>query len=140
MRKIVLLGFCFMVCTAGILSAQDQNGSPDSTSTKETASSSAPNLHPARIRVGGAVMAQKLVHQVLPDYPGAAKKKHLAGSVLLRVVVSRDGSVETVDFISGLDELKDASMRAVKKWRYRPTLLNGQPVEVETKVEVVFSL
>jgi TonB family protein len=101
-----------------------------------------PPLHnvPTRIRVGGTVQAAKLVHQVLPVYPIYAKDGHISGTVLLHVIVARDGSVQTVEYVSGQDELKRSAMDAVKQWRYTPTTLNGQPVEVDTTIVVIYSL
>ncbi len=58
----------------------------------------------------------------------------------MHVVIAQDGSVQRVDYISGQKELKVAAMDAVMEWTYKPTLLNGQPVEVDTTVKVVFSL
>jgi TonB family protein len=101
-----------------------------------------PPLHnfPARIRVGGAVQARSLVHQVLPRYPQDAKHEHISGIVVLHVIIARDGSVLTAEVVSGPDALARSAADAVKQWRYKPTLLNGQPVEVDTTVQVVFSI
>jgi TonB family protein len=95
---------------------------------------------PSRIKVGGKVQAAMLVHQVLPIYPIYAKDEHISGTVLLHVIIARDGSIQTVEFVSGPDEMKKSAIDAVKQWRYRPTTLNGQPIEVDTTVQVVYSL
>jgi periplasmic protein TonB len=60
--------------------------------------------------------------------------------VLLHVLLSREGYVERIDFVSGPPELRDASMNAVRQWKYQPTLLNGDPVEVDTMISVQFNL
>jgi len=121
-------------------SAASQAGLPDAVDGKGPAPPPPPQNIPTRIRVGGNVQAASLVHQVYPVYPTYAKSQHITGTVVLHVIVARDGSVQTVEFVSGPDELKNSAMDAVKQWRYRPTLLNGQPVEVDTTVQVIFSI
>lgn len=93
-----------------------------------------------RIRIGGNVQARNLVHQVFPIYPQDAKYEHITGTVVLHVIVARDGSVQTVEVVSGPDALVRSAVDAVKQWRYKPILLNGQPVEVDTTVQVIFSI
>jgi periplasmic protein TonB len=95
---------------------------------------------PGRIRVGGAVQAASLVRKVTPDYPPIAKTAHVQGTVVLRAIIAKDGSVEQLQFVSGPPLLMASAMTAVKEWKYKPTMLNGQPVEVDTTVQVVFSL
>lgn len=95
---------------------------------------------PQRLRVGGNVMTAKLIHRVMPVYPETAKEAQLAGTVVLHVIVGKDGSVQQVTVISGPHLLIDAATDAVKQWQYEPTLLNGSPVEVDTTVSVIFDL
>ena len=97
---------------------------------------------PKRIRVGGNVQAAKLVQKVRPLYPITAKQDHVEGTVLLRAVVGLDGAVVTVEPLNRAVDarLTEAAMTAVRLWRYSPTLLNGQPVEIVTVVEVNFTL
>jgi periplasmic protein TonB len=99
-----------------------------------------PAATPDRIKVGGAVQSASLVKQVAPLYPGVAKAAHVSGTVTLRAIISKDGSIEKLEYVSGPPLLMASAMSAVKEWRYRPTMLNGQPVEVDTTVQVVFSL
>jgi len=99
-----------------------------------------PAAAPARIKVGGAVQAASLVKQVTPDYPSIAKTAHVSGTVTLHAIISKDGSIESLQFVSGPALLMASAMSAVKEWKYKPTMLNGQPVEVDTTVQVVFSL
>ncbi len=99
-----------------------------------------PHNAPSRIRVGGAAQARSLVHQVQPTYPMYAKMQYITGTVVLHVILARDGSVQTVEVVSGPDDLVRSAVDAVKQWRYKPTLLNGQPVEVDTTVQVIFSM
>jgi TonB family protein len=101
---------------------------------------SAQKPKPKRIRVGGAVASANLVHQVAPVYPKDAKKNHITGTVLLHATIGHDGTVETLEYVSGPPELKPSAMEAVKQWRYKPTLLNGEPVEVDTTISVIYTL
>jgi protein TonB len=99
-----------------------------------------PAAAPARIKVGGDVQAASLLKQVTPAYPNIAKTAHVAGTVTLHAIISRDGSIEKLEYVSGPALLMASAMTAVREWKYKPTMLNGQPVEVDTTVQVVFSL
>jgi protein TonB len=99
-----------------------------------------PAATPDRIRVGGAVQSASLLKQVSPDYPGIAKAARVSGTVTLHAIISKDGSIERLEYVSGPPLLMASAISAVKEWKYRPTMLNGQPVEVDTTVQVVFSL
>ena len=98
------------------------------------------NGAPQRIRVGGNVQQANLIQKVAPAYPTQAKIDHVQGKVQFAVLIGKDGHVQNVDLISGEPVLADAAKPAVEKWVYRPTLLNGQPVEVVTQVDVNFTL
>jgi TonB family protein len=93
-----------------------------------------------RIRVGGTVMSAKLVHQVRPSYPDEAKRAGIQGTVRLRVMIGKDGKVRNITLLSGNPVLVKAAMKAVSKWRYQPSLLDGKPVEVLTEIDVNFVL
>jgi len=95
---------------------------------------------PTRIRVGGNVAAAKLLHQVQPVYPQIAKTAHVSGTVVLHAIIAKDGSIQELQYVSGPALLMRAAMDAVHEWRYQPTQLNGEPVEVDTTIQVVFSL
>jgi TonB family protein len=95
---------------------------------------------PLRIRQGGNVTAAILVHKVPPTYPEKALAAHLEGSVVLHVIVGTDGTVKQVEPVSGDPTLAEAAVDAVKQWTYKPTLLNGSPVEVDSTVTVDFHL
>lgn len=86
------------------------------------------------------MMQGNLIDRVQPLYPAIAKAAHIQGAVVLIAVISRDGTIQNLQVISGHPMLVKAAMEAVKQWRYRPYVLNGQPVEVETQVTVNFVL
>ena len=91
---------------------------------------------PSRIRLNGKVMEARALKQPLPDYPAEECSEKRSGLVALEVVIARDGKVKSVTPASGEKPFYASARRAVEKWVYKPTLINGQAVEVETKVEV----
>ncbi len=93
-----------------------------------------------RIRVSGEVAAAKLTHQETPEYPPLAKTAHIQGIVRMEVVIDKDGTVEDIKVLSGHPLLIESALEAVSRWRYKPTYLNGKPVEVMTQVEISFQL
>jgi len=99
-----------------------------------------PKATPSRIRVGGNVQAAALIRQVTPVYPPIAKTAHISGTVVLHAIIAKDGTIEQLEYVSGPQMLMKNAMDAVKQWRYKPTMLNGEPVEVDTTISVVFTL
>jgi len=95
---------------------------------------------PMRIKMSGNVQVARLVNKVPPVYPPRAKQDHLEGTVALSVVIGTDGTVGEISPISGPPALVPSAIDAVKQWRYQPTFLNGNPVEVATRVDILFSL
>jgi protein TonB len=93
-----------------------------------------------QITVKGDEMKKKLVHKVTPRYPPEARHARIAGTVVLRVLIGIDGSVEHVEYVSGPKQLVQATIDGVRQYEYKPTTENGQPVEVDTTVETVFSI
>jgi TonB family protein len=102
------------------------------------------NFPPRRIRVGGNIQATKLIYQIKPVYPETLQQQGIEGTVLLRAIIAKDGSLygPSIIVINTLanPELAKAAIDAVKQWRYEPTLLNGKPVEVATTVTVHYKL
>jgi periplasmic protein TonB len=86
------------------------------------------------------MMEGNLVHRVQPDYPALARQVRVQGQVVLRAMISREGLIENLQVLSGHPMLIPAAVGAVRQWRYRPYVLNGEPVEVETQVTVNFVL
>lgn len=105
-----------------------------------TGSNLPPPPRPQRIRVGGNVQAAQVLRQVQPVYPQIAKTAHIQGTVILHAIIAKDGTVQELQYVSGPPLLMRSAMDAVKQWRYRPTLLNGEPVEVDTTISVIFTL
>ena len=95
---------------------------------------------PKRIRVPARVVEANLIHDVAPTYPPEAGRARIEGAVVLLAVIGKDGSVQDVRVESGLPILAQAAIDAVKKWRYRPYLLNGEPVEVDSRITINFTL
>ena len=95
---------------------------------------------PQRVRVSQNVAVKLLVKRVNPEYSKELRKQRVQGLVTLSVRISKDGDVIEAKLISGRPALAQAAIDAVKQWRYKPYLLNGQPVEVETQVQVNFTL
>jgi len=95
---------------------------------------------PGVIRVGGNVQQARLIHRPNPKYPIEARYAGIKGTVRLLAIVGKDGVVQDLQLISGHCWLAKASIAAVSQWRYKPTLLNGEPVEVQTTIDVVFTL
>jgi periplasmic protein TonB len=93
-----------------------------------------------RIRVGGQVEAARTIFAPKPEYPPLAKMARIQGEVRLDAVISKDGTIENLKVISGHPLLVQAAMAAVQRWRYQPTLLNGEAVEVATEIDVNFTL
>ena len=114
--------------------AQDPSTKPDNASqTAPTAQAQQPH----RIRVKEDAQKAKLVHTVSPLYPPITDKR-VDGSVVLHVVIGKNGAVNSARYVSGPTNLMNSAVKAVLQWRYEPTLVNGVAVEVDTMVSVVF--
>jgi len=96
-----------------------------------------PTARPPRI---SHMMEGNLIYRAQPIYPPLARSARIQGQVFLRAIISRTGTIENLQAISGHPMLIPAALDAVRQWRYRPYVLNGEPVEVETQVTVNFSL
>jgi periplasmic protein TonB len=95
---------------------------------------------PTRIRVGGQVESAKLIFHPTPEYPPLAKMARIQGVVRLEAIISKDGTIQDLKVISGHPLLVRSALDAVQRWRYQPTLLNGEAVEVATEIDVNFTL
>ncbi len=99
-----------------------------------------PKETPKRIRVGGQVQQAKLINRVQPMYPPLAKQARIQGTVRLQAVIAKDGTIQELQVLQGHPLLVQAALDAVRQWRYQPTMLNGEPVEVVTTIDVIFTL
>ncbi len=105
-----------------------------------SAESERPNLPGSPVPVSSGLARGLLVHQVAPGYPPDARRAHIEGVVLLRAIINKEGGIEDLKLISGPQELAAAAIGAVQQWRYRPYLLKGEPVKVDTQIQVHFQL
>jgi protein TonB len=95
---------------------------------------------PQQIRVGGNVQAARLVNQPKPQYPPLARQARIQGVVRFNAVIGKDGTIQNLTLVSGHPLLVPSATEAVRQWRYQPTLLNNEPVEVLTTIDVNFTL
>src|SRR5229473_1774865 len=92
------------------------------------------------LKVGGNVQAARIVNRVQPVYPPLARQTRISGTVRLHAIIGKDGTIQQLEVMNGHPLLQQAALDAVRQWRYQPTLLNGEPVEVDTTIDVIFSL
>jgi TonB family protein len=102
--------------------------------------SAGPGEAPKRLRVASTLTSANLVQKVTPVYPPEAKANRIQGIVRFTVMIGKDGTVQSVTLVNGHPLLAQAAKDAVLQWVYKPTLLNGDPVEVMTQVDVNFTL
>ena len=95
---------------------------------------------PQRVRVSQGVAVGLCIRKVQPNYPPLARQARIQGQVVLHAEISKEGTIQNLQLVSGHAMLAPAAIEAVKQWRYKPYLLNGEPVAVETEVIVNFSL
>jgi protein TonB len=95
---------------------------------------------PKKITVSSGVEASKITDQVQPVYPPIAKAARIQGTVVLAATIGKSGSIQDLKVVSGPAMLQQAALDAVRRWRYRPTVLDGVPVDVDTTISVVFTL
>ena len=93
---------------------------------------------PKRVRVSEGVMRTLLVKKVQPNYPEEARKKHIQGIVVMKAIISHEGDVQELTVVSGDPLLVPAALEAAKQWKCKPYLLQGQPVEIETQIMMIF--
>ena len=109
--------------------AQPERGAPVTPKPKTTS-----------IRVSNGVQSAKLLQQPKPVYPALARSARISGTVRLQAIIGRDGTIRNLQLVGGPPLLIAAALEAVSRWTYKPTLLNAEPVEVFTEIEVNFTL
>jgi TonB family protein len=142
-RARVLIFGMLTIMFATAAHSQDQSAPSDAKPAAPNASPAASDAKaptPKPLHVAGNVMAAKVTHQIQPVYPPVAKTAHIEGTVVLHVMIGKDGVPQEVSLVSGPPLLTRSAMDAVRKWRYEPTLLNDEAVVVDTTVSVVFKL
>ena len=92
------------------------------------------------LKLSEPVVAAQLISRIEPRYPPLARQLRLSGTVVLHAIIGRDGNINGLQVVSGSPYFVQAALEAVRQWRYRPTLLDGEPVEVETTITVIFNL
>ena len=109
---------------------------------RSTAATAArPVVHPAGpTHISLGVAAGLLIQRTIPIYPPIARAARVEGTVALQAIISKSGTIENLRAVSGHPMLQQAAIQAVQQWRYRPYMLDGEPVEVETTINVIFSL
>lgn len=127
-----------VLAATAAFSQDTQKEPPPQSSASDSSQSNAPEPRP--VRVPGNVASAMLIHQVTPVYPPAAKEQHIEGTLLLHAIIGKDGTLQNLTYVSGPPILMSSAMDAVKQWQYKPTLLNGEPVEVDTTISVVYTL
>ena len=109
-------------------------------SMNSTPKPAVPPPTPAIPEQGDRVVSSSLLYRVEPMYPPEAVQKHIEGTVKLRAVIGRDGKVMGLGLVSGPQLLVPAAMKAAREWRFIPALLNGEPVESQTEINIEFHL
>jgi len=95
---------------------------------------------PKKVNISAGVAVGMLIQKTMPVYPPIAKAARVQGTVILQALISKQGTIENLKVVSGPAMLQEAALDAVRQWRYKPYLLNNEPVEVETTVNVIFTL
>jgi len=95
---------------------------------------------PKKVNISAGVAVGMLLQKTQPIYPPIAKAARVQGTVVLQATISKSGTIENLKVVSGPAMLQSAALDAVRTWRYRPYLLNNEPVEVDTTINVIFTL
>lgn len=136
LRRFAAVAACLALGAATCASALALRMQVNSTE----ASGNHPTAHPAKVNVSPEIMQNQIIYKVIPKYPVEAKKARIQGKVVLNAVIGKDGSVTDLKVDSGPKELRQSSLDAVKQWKYKPYLLNGQPVAVKTTINITYTL
>jgi TonB family protein len=136
-RRVVALAACaaLALATCGSALALGMHANAASDGSDSNAAKA-----PKQLTVSSEKMSHNLLNKVVPVYPPAAKKAKIQGKVVLDAVIGTDGNVENLRVISGPPELQQSALDAVRQWTYKPYLLNGDPVEVETTINIIYNL
>ena len=141
-RPLAVLGCValILIVSGGLRAGHCQEPSSQPPASADSGTPQPNQQVPQRIRASAGVTSGLVIKKVSPKYPNKARKQHIQGTVVLMATISKDGNITDLKMVSGHPMLVDAAITAVKKWKYRPYLLQGHPVEVETQVLVNFTL
>jgi TonB family protein len=129
-----------LVLSVSLLALASSKARPQSTTgSPNTDLPPEPPTRPTRVTINGNTMAARVLAIVPPAYPKALQDAHVSGTVILRVVIAKDGSVKELTPLSGPQQLWHSAMDAVKQWKYQPTVVEGTPVEVSTTINIDFT-
>jgi len=136
LRRISILVACiaFGLATCGSALALSMNVIPSTSSAASSSKKAVP------LTVSPGIMAGNRIGGADPKYPAEAKKDRVQGTVILDAIIGKDGTIHKLTVVSGPKELRKSAADAVRTWKYKPYLLNGNPVEVETRINVVYTL
>ncbi|HTJ29231.1 MAG TPA: M56 family metallopeptidase [Acidobacteriaceae bacterium] len=140
LRRFVTIALCALSATAICASALAWRAEINPQATSETNPDAAKSKHVKHVLISSSVAQGNLVTKTNPVYPKEAKENRIEGAVILQAVIGKDGAIKELRVKDGPKELQKSALDAVRQWKYRPYLLNGDPVEVETTINVVYSL
>ena len=139
MRVLSAVLALLLICTVvSVGQAGTETQQPSSAAPQAPPSDQKPAAQ--RVRVSQGVAQGLLIHKVSPVYPRKARDNGIQGTVVLKALIGKDGLIKDLTVVSGPQDLASAAIGAVQQWQYRPYLLMGQPVEVETNITVNFTL
>jgi TonB family protein len=142
-RRLFLSVFMLCVCTS-IYAQEQKDEPPQPAAVAPQPPPNQPSLpaveSPQQIRVEEGVTRGSIIKKVQPKYPKDARKNRVQGTVVLQARISKTGDVADLRVISGDELLVPAAIKAVEQWKYRPYLLKGQPIEVQTRITLNFTL
>jgi TonB family protein len=134
-RGLSALVWLSTLCLSATMSAQESKSESPPAQQQQSE-----QQRPKRVRVSEGVAKALLIKKVEPEYPQEARDQRIQGAVVLQIEISEAGDVKDARLISGHPLLAPPAIEAVKQWKYKPYLLNGEPVQVETRVTVDFGL
>lgn len=131
---------CIVSCLIATSTVVCANTIPANDAPLADTPTNVPPVGPKRVIISRDVAAEMLIHKVIPEYPKKAKKARISGIVTLSATITKTGAISDLHVVCGPEMLRELSLSAVREWKYRPYLLRGEPVEVQTTIMVVFEL
>lgn len=135
-----IFAFAYVDGTFRLILLADLSKPLASAAPATAASSAKPLTAEERVKLGASVQAARLVCRVQPYYPEDARRQRISGTVRFHAIIGKDGSIKQLEVLTGPSELVASAQWAVSQWRYHPTLVNGEPVEIDTTIDVIYAL